>query len=337
MNWIPTVILLLLISLSNVTHGQLQDFRNTDFKRADSVAALWSKYGLSNLKVLAVNLTYSLPTEEEKFRAIYKWVCSNIEYDYTLYTKNQYKRKNIKDAEELKAWNSKIRTRMFRNLRDKQKTVCTGYAYLVEQLAKHAGLNCIIIDGYGRTVESNVRGAGHANHSWNAVELHDKWYLCDPTWSSGAYDTQQRKYVKKFDDAYFLADPSLFLRNHYPLDTTWMLVHEKPSLHEFLNGPLIYVNAYHYQFNPLYPQTFDITVTKGEIVHFKFSNSSTRAIEKTELVVNRSGTVNKLPVAVHTDETGQYRMDHVFTTKGTHIIHILLNDSYVVTYHVTVI
>lgn len=337
MKRISTVIFLLLIGLSNVTHGQLHDFNNTDFNRADSVAALYPKHALKDLKSLAGKLTHSLPTEEEKFRAIYKWVCSNIEYDYTLFKKNQYKRKNTQDPEELKNWNKKIRAQVFRNLRNKQKTVCTGYAYLVKELAMHAGLNCVIVDGYGRTVQSNVRGVGQANHSWNAVQLNNKWYLCDPTWSGGAYDTQLEKYVKKFDDAYFLAEPSLFVRNHYPLDTTWMLVKKKPTLYEFLNGPLIYVNAYHYQFNPVFPHAFDVTVAKGEKVSFKFSNNDKRAIEKTNLVVNRSGTVNTLPMAVQMDATGQYCMDYIFTTKGTHIVHILLNDSYVVTYSVTVI
>jgi transglutaminase/protease-like cytokinesis protein 3 len=90
-------------------------------------------------------------------------------------------------------------------------------------------------DGYGRTAQSNIRGEGIANHSWSAVQLNRIWYLCDATRSSGAVDVAQSRFMRNFNDCYFLADPDLFVRNHYPLDSSWMLLAKKPTLHDFLN------------------------------------------------------------------------------------------------------
>lgn len=226
------------IIFSMCVQGQPKILAHTDFRKADSIAGLYSHYSLKNPGKLATRLTTSLQTEEEKFRAIYRWVCDNIEYDYSLFLKNKQKLK-LKDKEALADWNKNFSALVFKNLRDRQKTVCTGYAYLVKTLASHAGIKCVIVDGYGRTTQSNIAEPGTANHSWNAVRLNNKWYLCDPTWSSGAYDTRTSKFEKNFNEVYFLSDPSTFIRNHYPLNSDWILLKEKPTLHEFLTRPVV--------------------------------------------------------------------------------------------------
>src|SRR5690349_16328493 len=102
------VIFLVAISVGQVSGIALQI---PDFKKADSVAALYPNHSLNNLKILSDKLTQSLETEEEKFRAIYKWVCDNIEYDYPMHQENQRKREKLKSAEEREAWNKKISMR----------------------------------------------------------------------------------------------------------------------------------------------------------------------------------------------------------------------------------
>lgn len=304
-------------------------------RRADSIAALYPKHPLTNLPALADKLTRSLSRKEEKFRAIYKWVCLNIEYDMPLHQLNQDKRRKIKDPEALRDWNRKITTRVFKTLIDKQQTVCTGYAYLVKELAFHANIPCTVIDGYGRTAQANIRGTGIVNHSWIAVQLYDTWYLCDPTWSSGAYDTQKSQYVMNFREEYFLADPSLFIRNHYPLEENWMLTETKPTLHDFLNAPLIYVDAFNQHVEPSFPETFDVVVAKDEKVSFQLKGNPDRVVNKIDMLIQRQGAVKRI-TPVFTFNEGHYTFDHVFKGKGTHAVHILLDGNYIVTYEVNV-
>jgi transglutaminase/protease-like cytokinesis protein 3 len=274
--------LMIFTSIISFVHLQAQtaDLKSINFKKADSIAALYPNHSLRDLRNLAEKLATPLSTDTEKFRAIYKWVCNNIDNDYVLYQKNKRNREKHKDPEERKEWNKKFHVRVFKTLLESHRTVCTGYAYLIKELAFHAGLKAVIIDGYGRTSQSNIRGSGVANHSWNAVQLDGNWHLCDATWSSGAVDATLSKFVRNFNDCYFLADPALFVRNHYPLDSSWMLLSKKPTLYNFLNRPLIYYGIYDYKIDQLFPETFDIVAVKGKTISFQFSKKATKQYKR---------------------------------------------------------
>ncbi len=328
------VVMVCVVFISAVrVQGQRSDFLHTDFSKADSVAALYGGHSLKDLRGLSQKLTNSLPTEAEKFRAIYRWVCANIDFDYNLYLLHSKEIGKKRTILELAAWNKKFTSRMFNVLLTKQKTVCTGYAYLVKELCSHAGIVCVIVDGYGRTAKANIRGEGIANHSWNAVQLNHKWYLCDPTWSSGAYDTEQMKYIAKYDDSYFLPYPSSFVRNHYPLDTSWMLVNDKPALTEFLNGPLVYSSALRYQLGQVSPNTFDIVTEKRKPVVFQFTASKEATLRSVELCHKGMRLAEKPDPQ---SKNGNYSVSYAFATKGTYIVHIVLNSDYAFSYVVTV-
>lgn len=316
--------------------AQRTDFACTDFRNADHLAAQYPKHSLNDLKGLADKLTRSLPTEEEKFRAIYAWVSNNIDYDYSLFLKNKQKRESLKNPDDLAAWNKGFSVRVFKTLLEKHKTVCSGYAYLVRELATHAGLTCVIIDGYGRNVSSNVGGSGNANHSWNAVRLHNKWYLCDATWSSGAYDTELFRYVKKFDPSYFLADPSSFAHNHYPLDSSWMLLLHRPTLEQFLNGPIVYGGALQREIDPTFPKTLNLVARKGETISFQFVKNSDEPIDRVMLSIEGPNAKRTAYPKLQQDSNQVYHVDHTFDTKGSQTVHFLLNERYVFTYVVKV-
>src|SRR6218665_4213776 len=101
MKYCATALLLLCQALA---YSQSADFVHTDFCTADSIAAHYAAHPLTNLKILADKLTGPLTTEQEKFRAIYKWVCSNVEADYALLTLNKRNRTRLK-GDKLKKWN----------------------------------------------------------------------------------------------------------------------------------------------------------------------------------------------------------------------------------------
>jgi hypothetical protein len=301
-----------------------------ELAKADSMAGLFPHHSLADLKVLSNKLTGPLTTDEGKFRAIFKWVCLNIENDFDAADQNLKKRRTLKD-EELKQWTREFSGRTMRILFQQYKTVCTGYAYLVRELARHAGLPCEIVDGYGRNVNSNIGGQGFVNHSWNAVLLNGRWYLADPTWASGAVFAPTRTFIPRFEECYFLADPVLFVRNHYPLNTTWTLLSEPPSLETFLNAPLIYVNAFRYNVHPVLPATFRITATKGEKVSFMLGKSCVVNPANVKFLVGNGVSHTKVPYV----ESG-YSVSHTFSRKGVYAVHFTVDDQYVASYEVTI-
>ena len=212
-----------------------QGLTDVSYLRADSIARLYPGHSLIQMKALADKLTTPLPTEIEKFRAIYMWVCLNIETDYDLYVKVKSKRtRHRNDPVALSYWSKKHRALLIHTLLNNNKTICTGYSYLIRELALMANINCHVVDGYSRNTRIGIRSAIIPNHSWNAVRINNQWYLCDATWSSGIIDNSSEKFIPRYNDAWFLADSKVFVRDHFPSDTIWLLTDQHPSLDEFL-------------------------------------------------------------------------------------------------------
>jgi len=211
-----SALLLFLITAFTNLCAQQKDFASTDFSKADSVAERYAAYPLTDIKGLADKLTRGFSSEQEKFRSIFKWVCSNIEVDYHLVLQNRMKRAKL-HGNKLENWNRKFNAQVFETLLRSHKTLCTGYAYLIRELSYHAGLTCEIINGHAKP-----HGIGKTemsvNHSWNRIQLNGKWYFCDATWASGAFNLAEDRFVKKYRDEYFLTDPQVFARDHLRIE-----------------------------------------------------------------------------------------------------------------------
>ena len=227
-------------------HAQISDFNHFDFTKADSIALSYKGEELINLPELSYKLTSNLNTDVEQFRSIYRWVCDNIKNDYGLYLRNNHQRQRFKDDSlKFDVWNTKFRQKLFDKLRKKKRTICTGYAYLVKALADLANIKCEVVQGYGRVSTTNIENLTLPNHSWNAIKLNDKWYLCDPTWASGIPNPETNQFTFQYNDGFFLANPELFAINHFPVQEKWWLLDEEtPTFEDFLAAPILYGKAY---------------------------------------------------------------------------------------------
>ncbi|MGC1472899.1 MAG: transglutaminase domain-containing protein [Psychroserpens sp.] len=263
---------LLIILFSTQAYAQKADFDHIDFHKADSIALGYKNEDLDNLPELAHKLTTNLDTDVERFRAIYMWVCTNINNDYGLYAKNKRKREKLKtDTVKLQAWNQTVTKTVLIKLLKNKKTICTGYAYLLKTLSNLANLECEMIHGYGRTSTTKMADLETPNHSWNATKIEGKWYLSDPTWASGLENPVSK--LKKLDyiEGFFLADPRLFAVNHYPVEKQWWLLKERfPSFETFKNGPILYGKAYRNLSLHLAPIKLHNLVNKYETINFKY-------------------------------------------------------------------
>lgn len=316
--------------------AQTEDLIDVDFSKADSIARLHAGHPLSNLKSLADSLTNPFSTDIEKFRSIYTWVCLNIKNDYYLFTRNQQKRKKLKNQEALAAWNAKLHEMVLKNLIEKRQTVCTGYALLIKKLANYAGIDCEIVDGYGRTAQANIGGNGLINHSWNGVTLNGKRYLCDATWSSGAVDTEKKIFIPYYNDIYFLLDPALFIRNHYPIDTSWTLLKNPPTLQQFLTRPLIYNPIFSYRILTITPEDFFVIAEKQKKVEFQFTLPHHISVDKIEFIIVEPTGPRSITPNVEQVNNELLGFSHTFAKKGDYDVHILFNDQHVITYNVKV-
>jgi transglutaminase/protease-like cytokinesis protein 3 len=326
---------LFIIIFNNGLFAQISDFKSVDFTKADRIAKLNKGASLENLPLLTQQLTSTLQTDVEKFRAIYSWVCHNIEGDDAQHSKVTSKRKKFKnDSTALLKWNANFKKIAFKKLLKHKKTMCTGYAYLVKELCFLANIDCVIIDGYGRDVEANVNQLERANHSWNAVKLNNKWYLCDATWSSGYMD-YRGNFIKDYNDGYFLTLPVLFGKNHFPLQLQWTL-NSSVTASTFINAPLVYGETFKHNISPITPKNMNLSVKKNDDVTFSFKSPKSASEKKVSLVYYIGAREILLQINSIENNDNITSFHYNFKQRGHYDVHIKVNSDVVATYTVNV-
>lgn len=217
--------LIVLFAFIVPAQAQREDFEHIDLTRADALARDLKGEDLYALPILVHQLTAPLETDVERFRAIYIWVCQNIKGDYPLMLENDKMRRKLHtDSLALEQWNYDFKKEIFQILRKKKRTTCSGYSYLLKEMAELAGIEVAIVDGYGPINKLKIERLKIPNHSWNAVKLNDKWYLCDATWASGYTDLTTYLFEFDYDDQYWLMPPEEFAETHQPEDPQWTLL-----------------------------------------------------------------------------------------------------------------
>lgn len=315
--------------------AQVSDFNDIDFTRADNIAKLNEGESLKNLPLLCYKLTFRLESKVEKFRAIYTWVSTNIKGDNSMSNKVTRKRKSYKnDSLSLLKWNKSYKKKVFKTLVNRKKTMCTGYAYLIKEMAAIVDIECKIIDGYGRNTNANTNKLEMANHSWNAVKLNNKWYVCDATWSSGYMDGKGY-FIKDYNDGYFLTDPQLFSNNHFPLDKKWLLKSKKTTTN-FIEAPLIYDEIFKHKAFPVYPETMNVNTTKGKAILFKLKSLNNISSKKISLVLFRDSKQNQFDIYDIKKTKNQISFKYKFKWRGFYDVHLKINNDIVATYSIKV-
>jgi Transglutaminase-like superfamily len=150
----------------------------------------------NTVEKLSLSLTENQGNDSLKVVAIYNWITSNVSYD-------RYFRRRLEGDTTLyqEPYNVVIR----------KKAICIGYAKLVNEMCRLAGIESLIVDGI---TKSNGYNLDEEEHAWNVVKIHDNWYFLDATW--GATDGFSSK-------KYLFTPPSVFRENHLPHDPLWQL------------------------------------------------------------------------------------------------------------------
>lgn len=187
----------------------------------------------SSPRKLAEYLAEPAGNDVEVARAIYRWVIENIRYDTESFFSG-----NLTSVEPSQVL-------------QEGKAVCSGYSGVYKMLAKHAGLEVVTISGFGKGYGyrdgDKIEGT---NHAWNAVKLDGEWHLLDSTWGAGGYSNRKGKWVRKFDDSYFLTPPAAFAFSHRPQDQKWQLLKEPLTRQEFQQFPNLEPSFFEMGFSP---------------------------------------------------------------------------------------
>jgi transglutaminase/protease-like cytokinesis protein 3 len=203
------IVIAILVTTMTTVSIFANDFTAVDNKILKIPASLTYKSEL-----IAGYINSNFTGEKEKIRAIYTWITSNISYD--LYSSSFKTDSGLPDK-----ISAVLRTR---------KAVCDGYVALFDDLCKKNGIACFIIRGYTKKEGELSR----FSHSWCTAKINGTWSLFDPTWGSGFI--QNRQFVRKFNESYFMTPPLSLIKSHIPFDPMWQLLNFPITKQEFKYG-----------------------------------------------------------------------------------------------------
>lgn len=152
-----------------------------------------------SLDRLAEHLVKPAANDQEKARALFRWITDRVGYDMdALHTEHPGE------------------TRPEAVLRGR-KARCFGYAGLFAALARRAGLETTIIPGFCKGVPAaDENRPFRPNHAWNAVKIDGRWQFVDATLGAGYVRGQF--FRKVFQEQFFMPLPQHLVLTHFPLD-----------------------------------------------------------------------------------------------------------------------
>jgi hypothetical protein len=187
-----------------------------DFDYADSIAGLIPEPLTYSTREIADWVSERLETDEERARAYFTWLASNISYD-------------LLDTRESLAENELDEfisgTLIWR------KGKCQAYAEVFHDLCIKSGIQSYVVPG----IVIPLPGKPVATHAWIAVFLDNRWMLSDPTFGAG-YVIDNRFY-SEFDDKFWDIDPEEIIKTHFPYDPIWQMLERPYTLRHYFRDP----------------------------------------------------------------------------------------------------
>ncbi|XP_031729029.1 kyphoscoliosis peptidase [Anarrhichthys ocellatus] len=214
-----------------------------------------------DVKTIVQSITQGARNELERLRAIWVWLCHNIEYDVSGYLGRSEK---LCSPEEVIATG---------------RGVCCGYSSLCAEMCREVGIECQEVPGHSKGI-GYLQGQSlknvNSDHLWNSVLLGGQWFLLDACWGAGRVDVQHESFIKRFDDFYFLTDPEEFIESHFPDEEKWQLLDAPIPLEEFERRVFKTSAFFTMGLRLIQPHHFHIVTDDGEAnVSLSFSRPAT--------------------------------------------------------------
>jgi transglutaminase/protease-like cytokinesis protein 3 len=216
-----------------------------NFTKVDTLIKTYPD-NLIRIDDLVSRIQNDFTSQEEQVRAIFTWVATHITYDlkdyYSLrspkriyYTSKDERRRKLKKAQD----------QLIAKTLASKKGLCESYANLIKVICDRLQIPAVIINGYTK-MDTRLIGTtpGMKNHAWNAVYLNERWHLLDATWAAGDETEYRKTWTFRFNDHYFLEDPSHFITHHFPEDPNWQLLEVPISKAAFFKTPIFYEAYY---------------------------------------------------------------------------------------------
>lgn len=173
-----------------------------------------------NWKERASMIVRGHSTEMQKAKAVYNWMCDNVEHAVG---------QKVVTAEEV--WEQKVGS-------------SEGYANLYVKLVEESGLSARVIKGVSAenilkiTKKSTTKKT--AEHYWVAVRVDKKELLVDPMWGAGFVTDDGVYQANDNREEWFAVDPYWMIFTHYPDKKEDQMLSQPIELRRFKSLPTLY-------------------------------------------------------------------------------------------------
>jgi len=260
----------------------------------------------TSVEKLAAYLGEGRLTEEEKARAIFRWITDRVAYDVEGFLKGNYPDPSPENV---------LRTRL---------AVCEGYARLFNALAQEVGLESELVagrsKGYGFSSEEAAQKK-QADHAWNAVKLDGKWRLVDSTWGAGGMGPE-KKFLKRFNEHWFSTRPEQFIYDHFPEEQRWQLLARPLSLQQFEG--LVRVTSHYFRYG-LHTRSHPGSLIRGSGTLEVRLESPTNVYLQAELLKN--GKAPKRPLTFVQRVGSEQLIRVMLPDRGRFLLRVYARDS----------
>ena len=289
--------------LTNVAPKKVQEtsfIPHPGYEQIDKHALNAPKHVENSLSKLADYLIEPAKNDREKVRAIYRWITHNIAYDDEDFFSGHTSDSSLEGV---------LRSR---------RAVCEGYAGLFKLLGQAAGLEVENISGYSKGYSYSVEGTDTINHAWNAVKIDGQWQLIDTTWGAGYLDEKKKRFVRQFQDYYFLPPPEQFIYDHFPKQAHWQLL--KPSISKPEYDKLVYLRPAFFRTGLAVGSHSQGTIKTRNQVTIVLK-APENALLSAKLLLDNRYEVDKSHTAIR-QKAGQYEIRVTFPRPGKHTLRL---------------
>ncbi|CAF1214769.1 unnamed protein product [Rotaria sordida] len=186
------------------------------------IVEAWRPNSIEQLVDHIKNFSKNKPTIDRLWIVFY-WIARNIEYDTVPYVGKKHVDKSAEAV--------------FRT----GKAIADGYANLFKHLCDSLDLTCEKVNGYSKAYifDPCNKSSVPIDHTWNAVQINQHWFLIDLTCSAGYLDNNQ-VFKRELNSYYFLARPNEMIYHHFPTNERWQLLKKPVKMMQYMQMPKLW-------------------------------------------------------------------------------------------------
>lgn len=248
---------------------------------------------ITSAETLAKQIEKDFSSDEDKVKAIFYWLTSNISYNLEEFYNPSSRRLSFKyrTEEERLTKLQEIKDKTVYETIKNKKAVCEGYAQTFTKICDLLDIKSEVISGYARFGLQEIgKPKPNANHAWNAVKINNEWVYLDATWGAGS--VVNGKWKNFFKPYYYDMPKEKILRSHLPKSSLWQLKLGRITKAEFYNQPIYTDNFLASDVELISPQQGIIKKNKSGEISIQLKNTADKEI----LIGFRGSKIAKRPV-----------------------------------------